>query len=110
MKALLLVLPALIMVSQAYAAAYSCEVSGRGPAAISSKFVFDTDKEENKFISIGDMSAGAVVLRTTPQLVAITLGDGKNYGLSATAENGTSVLSLDTTGSNGDISLRCVKQ
>lgn len=96
----------------AQAAKYNCKLSNgaaNDPHAVS--YQFDTATEDNKFVDMGQgTSVGCVVLRTQPQLLTCGLGNGENFSMFVTAEDGSSVVSLQTSSQGNKANLSCVKQ
>lgn len=96
----------------AQAAKYDCTLSNetaKDPHATT--YQFDTATEDNKFVDIGQgTSVGCVVLRTKPQFLTCGLGNDVNFSVFVTADDGTSVLSLQTNSQGNKANLNCVKQ
>ena len=108
----LLVIAALMTVGTiAQANTYNCALSNGQPNDPAQKsFSLDTDREENKFIDLGQgVSVGCLVFRSQTQLISCGMGDEKNFSTFVTAENGSSLISLDTNSSGTKVVLRCIK-
>lgn len=95
----------------ANAAIYECRLSGgsnNDTRAVT--YEFDTSTEDDKFIDLGNgASVGCVVVRATPQLITCGIGDEVKFSLFATADDGTSVLTLDSSSQDSKSILRCIK-
>lgn len=96
----------------AKAAKYDCTLSNKtanDPHAIT--YQIDTAIEDNKFLDMGQgTSVGCVVLRTQPQLLTCGIGEGENFFTFITAEDGSSVLSLETSSKENRVNLSCIKK
>lgn len=96
----------------AHAVKYDCKLSNGDvgdPKAVS--YQFDTASEDNKFVDLGQGTAvGCVVPRTQPQHLTCGLGNGEIFSMFVTADDGTSVLSLQTNSQGTKANLTCVKQ
>lgn len=92
------------------AASYDCHLSdGTRDDADQISYKFDTATEHNKFVDIGNGdSVGCVVLRANPQLVGCGLGREQDQSF-VIAEDGTSILSLQTLNRGTKTVLNCVK-
>lgn len=110
MKKVIINMLALLSLS-ANAATYDCRLSDGStydPQAVT--YEFDTATEDNKFVGLDDgTSVGCVVLRATPQLISCGIGDEINFSLFATAEDGSSVLALDSSSQGAQSNLSCIK-
>ncbi|MBN8538334.1 MAG: hypothetical protein J0M15_14870 [Deltaproteobacteria bacterium] len=111
-KALLIIVTLITAISQA--SVYSCNISrssaNKAPDVWS--FIFDTEKENSKFIDIDieqQTKAGCVVLRASKVYLSCAYGSEKNSVFSS-VEDGTAVFSFVSRNESGFTLLSCVKQ
>jgi hypothetical protein len=111
MKTLMISFLAVLSLS-AHAAKYNCKLSNGNamdPDAVT--YQFDTTKEDNKFVDMGEGSTvGCVVLRTQPQILGCGLGNGENFSLFVTADDGSSLVSVQAGSQGNKTVLSCIKQ
>jgi hypothetical protein len=111
MKISLLVTVLTLVAGFANAANYNCKLTNgeaNDPKAVS--YSFDTVKENNKFVDLGQGTAvGCIVLRAQTQLLTCGLGNGANFSVFSTADDGTSVLGLQTDSNGSKANLTCIK-
>jgi hypothetical protein len=96
----------------AHASQYDCKISdGSKNDPRATIYSIDTDKEENKFVDLGNEAAvGCAVLRTQPQLISCGVGDNGNFSVFAVADDGTSTLGLSTDNHGTKVVLTCIKK
>ena len=111
MKILLLVTFLTSVAGIANANTYNCNLTNgdsKDPKAVS--YTIDTVKEDNKFVDMGQGTAvGCIVFRTQPQLLSCGLGKGAIFSVFSTADDGTSVLGIQTGSNGAKANLTCVK-
>lgn len=104
---------ALLLASVAQASIYECDLTNEranGPA-VDVTYSLNTQTEENKFVELQDgNSAGCVVFRSKPELLACGLGNNGKFSMLVTAENGAAILALDLLNAAGKTSLKCVRR
>lgn len=112
MKNAFLTMALILSAGFANAAEYDCKLSNgdaNDPKAVT--YTFDTATENNKFVDLGDGTAvGCVVLKAQTPLVSCGLGDGANFSIFTIADEGTSILALDTNSHGAKANLTCVKK
>jgi hypothetical protein len=95
----------------ARASQYDCKLSDgsvNNPKAII--FSFDTVKEQNKTVNMGEGTAvGCAVVRTGPPILSCGLYNEK-FSISAIAEDGSSVIGFNTNSGGYKSQLICVKK
>lgn len=94
----------------AQAAVFHCTHAEVKPE-IAYEFDIDTETDNNKFIDLRDgLTVGCVVLRSTPKFLGCTVAKSNEFQFVATAEENSSVLSLDIQGKQYSAKLNCLKQ
>lgn len=111
-KALLIIVTLITAISQA--SVYNCNISrsSANEAPDVWSFIFDTEKENNKFIDMDieqQTKAGCVVLRASKVYLSCGYGNEKNSVFSY-VEEGTSTISFASKNESGYTLLSCVKQ
>ena len=112
MKQVIISMALILGAAAAQAATYNCVLSnGKPDDSKATTYSFDTAKEPNKFVDIGQgVAVGCVVLRAQSPLLSCGIGDGANFSISATTDDGASVLSFEAISSGTKSVLSCIKK
>jgi len=76
-------------------------------------FDFDTIKEPNRFVPIDESAklyVGCIVFRSTNPMVSCVVGGNENFSVTATADEGSNVIGLDSTDQSRKYSLTCLNK